>query len=43
MQSFKDWALWVGEGLLYAIDTWPKTVAVLWPASIALVVWLMWG
>jgi len=43
MQTVMDWARWLGEGLLYALDTWPKVVAILWPASIALVVYMMWG
>lgn len=43
MQAVLEWLKWAGEGLLYALDTWPKVVAIMWPASIALVVWLMWG
>lgn len=43
MQTAIEWLKWAGESLLYAIDTWPKVVAVVWPASILLVVYLMWG
>lgn len=43
MKTAWEWALWVNDGLLYALDTYPRVVAVLWPASLALIAFLMWG
>lgn len=41
--TVKDWAVWILDGTLYAIDTYPRVVAVLWPASLAVIVYMMWG
>lgn len=43
MTKLKDWIVYLWEFYAIAIERNPDWVAVLWPASIALIVWRMWG